>query len=97
MTDLRPSSEVYAVLLHQPQWYGVPVKIVLWVLSVMLGCICLSVLVLPGVIAKLICAALSVVGAVAGLVVLRRSGAVDDVLLEVVCRFVIYPPYLGPR
>lgn len=97
MTEDQAASEVYAVLLQQPTWYGVPMKLVLWTFTGMLGLMVLAVLLLPGAVLKIVGAMASGVVALGVLVLVRCSGQADPDLMEIVFRFVRYPRYLGPR
>ena len=91
------SAPVYAVLLHQPRWYGVPVTIVLWNVTGLLVCLMIAILALPGLVMKLCGAIVAILITVGIHVAFKRSGHTDSDLLEIVVRFLLMPRYLGPR
>jgi hypothetical protein len=91
------SARVYAVLLHQPQWYGVPLRIVLWNFIATMGFLLLVIFLVPPIVLKLLLSVVVLFIAVGIHVALSRSGKTDPDLMEVVLRFVTYPRYLGNR
>ena len=84
-----PSAEVYAVLLYQPEWYGVPVKIVLWNMGLMMIVLTLCLALLPGLMLRLVAFVVIVVGALVVHVGLRSSRHTDPDFFEIVLRFVL--------